>query len=450
MPKKNPLPLANRCKPAGLLRIIFSAAMPLLASSLLRPALLAAPLLAAPLLATPLLSVPLLSVPLLSAPLLTAPLPTSPLPAIKQSSTHAGGQFTHPGAWNSQQNLDYVKNKIVNKEAPWFTEFERIRQSPSASRAPHPLRQIPLEGNHDTVFRDDAIAAYTQALLWYFTGNKTYGDSAIAILNAWANFEEFTTGSQQGSNQQQLRAGWIGAVLAQAADIMRGYPGWSEANINKLQLMFKRAFYPQLTTMSQWNGNVDLTQIEALLAIAVFNQDEAVFNLGLVRLNQRIPAYFYLTSDGPLPQAIAGDGNNLPAFWFNPQHMPNGLTQETCRDNGHHTQFGLGSALHAAEIAWNQGIDLYTPHQKRFTSALELLASQILTQSFVPCANVKPTQSLFNTWEIGYNHYHNRQGLRLPNTQKLIEQHVRPHSTRAVWNLVYETLTHAKKYPPPK
>ena len=48
--------------------------------------------------------------------------------------------------------------------------------------------------------------------------------------------------------------------------------------------MFKRAFYPQLNTASSWNGNVDLTQIDAMMSIAVFNEDDAEFNEGLRRL----------------------------------------------------------------------------------------------------------------------------------------------------------------------
>ena len=99
---------------------------------------------------------------------------------------------------------------------------------------------------------------------------------------------------------------------------MRGYPGWTASEIDNLQAMFKRAFYPQLNTASVWNGNVDLTQIDAMMAISVFNEDEVEFNKGLNRLRIRNPAYFYLASDGARPKPIAGDGGNPQTFWFNP------------------------------------------------------------------------------------------------------------------------------------
>jgi len=197
-----------------------------------------------------------------------------------------------------------------------------------------------------------------------------------------------------------------------------------------------------LNTMSTWNGNVDLTQIDAMLSIAVFNDDEAEFNLGLQRLETRLPAYFYLKADGGVP-AIAGDGGEVNKFWSNPTLWVDGLTQETCRDNGHHTQFGLASALHAAEIAWNQGVDVYAEHSDRLVAALELMATQLLTDNMQgTCAKNFATSGLYDTWEIGYNHYHNRMGLSLPNTEKLITTQVRRRGM-SDWNIFYETLTHA-------
>ena len=80
---------------------------------------------------------------------------------------------------------------------------------------------------------------------------------AIDVLNAWSEFQGFTG----GSDQDKLQAGWIGALFGPAAEIMRGYSGWDADDIAKLQVMFERAFYPQLNTASRWNGNVDLTQI---------------------------------------------------------------------------------------------------------------------------------------------------------------------------------------------
>ncbi len=347
--------------------------------------------------------------------------------------------FVHPGALNSKAELDFVKAQIQAGAQPWKDEFDRVVSSSYAARDPHGLANIDSADDGANVSRDDAIASYTQALVWYFTDDAAYSERSIAILNSWSRLQGFTAGSEQ----DRLQAGWIGAVFAPAAEIMRGYSGWAASDIEDLQSMFRRAFYPQLNTASFWNGNVDLTQIDAMMAIAVFNEDEAAFNAGIERLRARSRGYFYLASDGAKPAPIAGDGGDPQAFWSNPTRWIDGLTQETCRDNGHHVQYALGSALHAAEVAWHQGVDVYAEHQERYTAAMELMATQLLTGSMQGvCSDDVSTRSRYDMWEVGYNHYHNRVGVALPNTRKLILEQIRPEAPRAVWNLVYETLTH--------
>jgi hypothetical protein len=129
-------------------------------------------------------------------------------------------------------------------------------------------------------------------------------------------------------------------------------------------------------------------------------------------------------------------------LWFKPKKWVNGLTQETCRDNGHHSQYAIASAIHAMEVAWNQGTDLYGENSERYTAALELLAKQLQSGEMQgTCSNNKTNGSLFSTWEVGYNHYHNRKGFKLPNTKVLLETRIR-YEGQSDWNIFYETLTH--------
>ena len=351
-----------------------------------------------------------------------------------------GMSFVHPGALSSKAELDFVKAKISAGIDPWKSEFELVKNSSFAERGPHGLVQVNSTTSDAGIPRDDAAAAYAQALLWYFTDDETYAKRSVAILNAWAGLQGFTAGTEQ----DRLQAGWNGSVFAEAAEIMRGYPGWTPGQMADFKAMFKRAFYPQLNTASFWNGNVDLTQIDAMMAISVFDDDEAEFQMGLDRLRTRIPAYFYLVSDGPWPKPITGDRGDSQRFWHNPSKWVDGLTQETCRDNGHHAQFGLGSALHSAEVAWHQGVDVYTENQRRLSAAMELMALQFLSGSMQGVGKGDgPTRDRYDAWEVGFNHYHNRAGIALPYTQRLIHEQIRPNAFRVSWNLAYETLTHA-------
>ena len=341
--------------------------------------------------------------------------------------------FVHPGALHTAQSLDFVMARISAGSSPWSAAFREVERA--ALPAPEPVEYInSLDMNDVRASERSAINAYANALAWRLTGEETYGRQAIQTLNGWADFKGFTG----GTDQDKLHAGWVGCLLGEAAEIMRGHPEWSPQQITALQTMFRTAFYPQLEVASRWNGNVDLTQIEALMTIAVFNDDRPAFRLALQRLEARSAAYFYLGSDNSA-RKVEGD-----AFWFRPSLWVDGLTQETCRDNGHHAQFGLASALHAAEIAWNQGVDVYAGQAERYTAAMELIARQLLTGDMQGvCTNPVATSVILDTFEIGFNHYHNRMGLPLPHTRRLIAERVRTQGV-SIWNIFHETLTHAE------
>lgn len=331
--------------------------------------------------------------------------------------------FTHPGGTHNQADLDFVKARIAAGEQPWTGIFNRLR----LLATPLARATVPSDENGQ---KEEGKKAYANALAWCYTGNDAYAENAIGILNLWGRTFK---GYDPVAGQNLLQGGWIGALLGPAAELVRGYSGWQPGDRAMVQAMFKKSFYPVLNTMSTWNGNVDLTQIDAMLNIAVFCDDEKEFKLGIQRLKSRTRAYFYLVTDGPLPDR---------QLWFNPEKWVNGLTQETCRDNGHHAQFAMASAFHALEVAWNQGVDIYGDNAERYTAALELLATQLRTGDMQgTCSANKATGSLLATWEVGYNHYHNRKGYKLPNTRQLLDGKIRPHG-QSEWNIFYETLTH--------
>jgi hypothetical protein len=341
------------------------------------------------------------------------------------------GTFVHPGTLDGKEELDYVKAQLAAGAEPWTRQFNSMKSVEGLTALPAAQTTIDANSGAADAARNDARRTYGNALAWYLTGEEAYAQQAIAYLNAWSGLQSITATDEQN----RLVGGWLGSLFGPAADIMLGYSGWAAADIEKTRAMFKLAFYPVLNTASSWNGNVDLHQISAMLAIAVFNEDKDEFNMGLVRLNARVPAYFYLTTD---PQPGAG-------FWSNPTLWVDGLTQETCRDNNHHAQFALSGAIGAMETAWHQGVDVYTTYQPRMVAALELMGLQSSSGSMQgTCANDVASTDVYDTWEIGYNHYHTRKGIDLPNTWAMISPKVRDTvSNPGSWNIFYETLTHA-------
>jgi hypothetical protein len=351
--------------------------------------------------------------------------------AIKASAqlTHSGN-FIHLGAVEANDELAFVKQQIAANQEPWTSEFNELLTWAVAGN----LANV---GPGENGPRDLCKNAYANALAWHYTGNVVYANRAVAILNAWAN--NFT-GYASTAGQDLLVGGWIGTLLGPTAELMRNYTGWTAADQAKMKAMFIARFYPVINTMSTWNGNVDLTQIQAMLAIAVYNEDVTEFNAGLARLERRNPAYYYLTTDSPASRNYGGSsdaawgGGSAVTAWVD------GLTQETCRDNGHHAQFAMAATLAAAEIAWHQGVDVYAREEKRYVAVLELMAKQLTSGTMQgTCANNVTNPDRYNTFEIGYNHYHNRVGLDMIETQKILATSA---TSACDWNIFFETLTH--------
>ncbi len=289
--------------------------------------------------------------------------------------------------------------------------------------------------------RNDAIAAYTHALRWYLTGDARHAQKSAQIMDAWSAVITDHTNSNA-----RLQTGWAGASWTRAAELIRyTWTGWPADRITRFSTMLRNVYLPELINGSpNTNGNWELIMMDALIGIGVFLNDTTVFNRAVAIWRGRVPAYIYLSSDGPQPKSPPGSNIDTRAelidYWQGQSTFVDGLAQETCRDFGH-TGWGFSAASHVSETAWIQGIDLYAEMRERMTKALEFHANYELGAT-VPsslCGGTVHT-GLGPTLEVVHNHYRNRVGIVLPKTLQVIKAH-RPAG--ADHFIAWETLTHA-------
>ena len=399
-----------------------------------------------------------------------APLDLPPLPKV----------FAHPGLLSSVEELKVVKAKIAAGEEPWKTAFEQMRKSKWAAQdykaVPHETVRSGFLGKGGAAggvgdLSCDSNAAYTQALMWLLTGEASYARKAVEILNAWSILRH-----HEGGNWY-LQASWSGAVFAEAAELLKAtYPGWKKEEIARFSEMLGKAFLPILHDQMAY-GNREFSTIYAMMAIGVFNDDRGAFLEGLTHFVSYLPCYIYVKEDGPTPRIpnywLCGPADaelakldadlfpNPADAWYSPETRErvaeqvkakklgndqsmlrkpvleklwyeapaeayvDGLCGETFRDLGH-CDLSFLSISHILELAWHQGIDLYTPNARRITSFMELHAFLRVGAPLPPCFfRVSPT-GMNTSWEVAYNHYHNRKGQDLPNTRRVLDQVIRP------------------------
>ncbi len=378
-----------------------------------------------------------------------APGPQSPTVSAAGRADPATLVFHHPGVVVGRGQLDTVRTKVRAGQEPWSSAYEQMRTSRYGSLryAPHPAEVVPCPPNAGppacVAEREDAIAAYTQALLWSIDGDEAHAAKAVEIMDGWARVVKRHT-----EGNADLQTAWAGSTWARAADIVHaGYPRWQGPAVQRFKWMLRKAYLPAVTAkVPDYNGNWELAMTDAAIGIAVFVEDHQIFKDAPERYRARVPAYFYLASDGELPKPPPGGSMNTPdelaTYWFGQRTYADGLGQETCR-NFMHVGYSLAASAYIAETAWQQGVDLYGPTAGRLRAAAEFHARYQLGEpapSWLCGGRIE--RSLGPDVEVLLNHLQNRLHLALPATRKLAEQQ-RPGGTDDLF-VAWETLTHAQ------
>ncbi|WP_419999764.1 alginate lyase family protein [Streptomyces boninensis] len=378
--------------------------------------------------------------------LLTAITGQQALAASARPRPAPGGRFNHPGVLENRDQLALMRQQVTAGAQPWKSAFVEMRSSRYGSLAyqTHPRAnvQCPFDakpGHGCTEEREDAIAAYTQALLWNATGKRAHAEKAMQIMDAWSGKLKKHT-----DDNAPLQTAWAGASWAKAGELIKyTYPRWPKQR--RFDRMLRDIYLPMVQRKAPQNGNWDLAMTDAAIGIAVFLDDREAFDKAVSRFRARVPAYFYLASDGRQPVEPPDTGvhgrKQLVNFWFKQPRFVSGIAQETCR-NFMHIGYAIAATSHIAETAWHQGVDLYGEQRDRLRAAMEFHAKyQNGAKAPKWLCGGKVTRNMGDDSEVGYHHLADRLGLPMPHTAKLIAKQ-RPAGTDDLF-VSWETLTHA-------
>ena len=265
--------------------------------------------------------------------------------ALMVAGNAFGAGFIHPGIPHNQAELAFVKSKLKTQEQPWQESWEKMLSSKEAALSWKPRSIAHVErGAYNrpdiggSFFMRDAKAAYTHALLWVFTDTEAHAHKAAKILNAWS-----TTLESVSNHDAKLLVGVGGLQFCNAAELLKHtWKGWSREDQQAFRLMLQKVLYPVIQDFfPRANGNWDASMIQTMMAMGIFLDDHAMF--------QRAVDYY-----------LNGVGNGAVNHYFSEF----GQCQESGRDQGH-TQMGLEYLVNSAEIAWKQGVDLYSAYDNR-------------------------------------------------------------------------------------
>lgn len=371
--------------------------------------------------------------------------------AFYSPATIEAQTWVHPGIVVSQAQLDATRAAYQSGDPVIVDQVNKAMSSNYGSlnytvQGPWPggINQCGSNSNPNNGCLEadnDSNAAYVQALLWYITGNQTYANNAINIMNTYAyNFQGYagTNGipcpSGTNCSNGPLQSGWDSEKWPRAAEIIRygktsggAGSGWASTDITAFSNMLKNIYQPVIQNGSGVNGNWDMTMIDGMMQIAVFTENSTLLANARNFWLGRVPDLFYLQSvDGGF-HAPSPRGN---PSWFGQMVFDSSTTnvgQETCRDL-RHMEDSISSTMLTAETDWIQGGELYTDPgisaQQRIVGSMNLMAGlesqrtggpdTLITAPSGFCTSSGATHigqivvGPGTTYVIGYNEYHNR------------------------------------------
>jgi parallel beta-helix repeat protein len=322
-------------------------------------------------------------------------------------------KFIHPGINQTAKDLEHMKQLMLKGEQPYKAAFDRLKASTDTSFIYKPYTHV-LRGPYGkpNIGGDDlsrsANMAYNNAIVWYITNDKKYANKAIEILNAWS-----PTLWDFDYNDAKLLAAWTGHVLCNAAEILRyTNAGWKQKDIDEFTKMLMTVCYPLMRYYyPQANGNWDGAIIHSILAIAIFTDNRPMFN-------NAVDHFLHAPVNGSIFKYI----------------YPDGQCQESTRDQGH-VQLGLGEFAGAAQVAYTQGVDLFSIGNNRIATGYEYTAGFVLGEK-PHCYGVisQRAKELRDDYEYVYRHYA-AQGVSIPFTKRAADS-VRTKASRSVLTAV--------------
>ena len=332
------------------------------------------------------------------------------------NSAHA--DLVHPGGWHTQEDLTLIREKVADGEEPWASGWSAARNDgPDANFTTNPSRLITSNGAMHTA----GMAAWVLTMKWVATGDKSYSDAAIDIIDTWVDVvRDFDV-----YGPTLILSTGAGA-LAQAAEILEhgfnGEAGWRQRDADAAKDWFKDVIYdPWTNTGGSRSLNWGTSALGGNMSMAVFMDDEREYNY-------QVDAYKFGYKD-------TDDGcTALTDYIF----ADSGQAQETGRDQAH-VQGGIAHLTEAALNMWNQGdTDVVYRENNRLLAGVEYHARYNLGYNDLPFTSnvfISCGLNFISQWTGGISDIargdfspvywmsaklFSKAGLSYPNTQEVI------------------------------
>ena len=215
--------------------------------------------------------------------------------------------LVHPGVMVTLPMLQHMRSAVKARQEPQWSAYLDIMNPnhtigpteggrsavwlANLSYTPEPERLWVVNkslspGTRWLSNKEDALAAYTHALLWFITEDERHAIKSIQIMDAWAGVLKQPIIAADG-----LEAAWSGTGWCRAAEIIKHTTRqelWPAENIAAFSDMLTKIYLPWVNEGASTNGNIALVMSETFLHIGVFTDNRTLVDAAIALWKEQV------------------------------------------------------------------------------------------------------------------------------------------------------------------
>ena len=275
--------------------------------------------------------------------------------------------YTHPCMLHTADDITRVKAKVESNAQPWKIGYDALVEDVNINYTPNAKETVNRANGDDP--STDAEMAYRLALMWRLTDDTKYADAAINILNAWARTNKTIKSS---AGDEVISAGYSGYKYANAAELVRGYEGWTTEDFDAFKAWMTDVVNPVCYEyLARHKGedpkgawlSWDVPAMASVLSIGILCDDDEKVNFVIKYFKEG-------AGSGCIENAVVAMHTD-PAGHIQGAHLAQSM--ETSREMGH-AMTTVTAYGYVCQMAYNIGEDLFAYNENRVLDICEYLA----------------------------------------------------------------------------
>jgi hypothetical protein len=271
-----------------------------------------------------------------------------------------------PTTFVSEKELEEVRRRIAAGEQPFAQSYDALVEQANAALGQPPRSVVDNDADHtfysdleDTADYSNAQemsrAIYTLAAAWRLGGDDRYAEKALQLIDHWtlADGTYMEPGMTRVQPVARHRTFITMPGIIYGADLIWAYDGWTDRQ--------RTDFAAWTRTIGETTSTVPADDYEYPDGeIGSKNNKESgrqvlIATAGGFVQDPELQEYAFQTFRELLPRQIGAPGTELDGMMLY-EYLRDGPT----KGGFFYSNFALEAMVHLAELAWQQGIDLYT------------------------------------------------------------------------------------------